>query len=337
MKKVLLIVLLITLVLFSGISYSFTDSTGRTVDLKKERIENVAVTGPLAQMIVFALAPDKLVGFSTTMTEEEKEYFPQKYQSLPVLGQLYGTHGKLNLESLLSTHPDVIIDMGEPKGSIENDMDEIQKKTNIPTVHISCYLDSYGEAFRQLGKLLNMEKEAEVLAKYCESTYSSVLKDLEDISKKRCVYLLGDKGLNVIANQSYHAELLNLLTDNIAVIDNPTSKGTGNEIDMEQLLIWQPEVIIFAPGSVYSKVARNYIWRGLKAIRTGNFYEVPSSPYNWLGFPPSVQRYLGMVWLETTLYPKESSFDVYKETSKFFNLFYHASLTREQFEKIVGK
>jgi len=335
MKKFLLVMVLVTLVVFSAMSYSFTDSTGRKVDLKKEEIQNVVVTGPLAQMMVFALAPDKLVGFSTTMTEEEKEVFPEKYQSLPILGQLYGTHGKLNLESLLSTHPDVIIDMGEPKGSIIEDMNDIQKKTNIPTVHISCYLDSYGEAFRQLGKLLDMEKEAETLAQYCESTYSLVLKDLEGISKKKCVYLLGDKGLNVIANQSYHAELLNLLTDNIAVIDNPTSKGTGNEIDMEQLLIWQPEVILFAPGSVYSKVSRNYIWRGLKAIRTGNFYEVPSSPYNWLGFPPSVQRYLGMFWLETTLYPEECSFNFYDEVHQFFNLFYHNNLTKEQFEDIV--
>jgi len=337
MKKVLLVMLLVTVILFSGMSYSFTDSTGRNVDLKKESIANIAVSGPLAQMMVFALAPEKLVGFSTDMTEAEKEYIPVKYQSLPILGQLYGTHGKLNLESLLSTHPDVIIDMGEPKGNIAQDMEELQKKTNIPTVHISCYLDSYGEAFRQLGKLLNMEEKAEVLAEYCENTYSLVLKDLEVINKKRCVYLLGDKGLNVIANKSYHAELLNLLTDNVAVIDNPTSKGTGNEIDMEQLLIWQPDVILFAPGSIYSKVSKNYIWRALKAIKSGNYYEVPSSPYNWLGFPPSVQRYLGMIWLESTLYPEDCSFDIYHEVSKFFSLFYHTYLTKMQFESIVGK
>ena len=337
MKKVLMVMLLVTSIVFSAMSYSFTDSTGRVVDLKNENIDNIAVSGPLAQMMVFALAPEKLVGFSTTITEEEKEYIPKKYQNLPVLGQLYGTHGKLNLESLLSTHPDVIIDMGEPKNTIVDDMNDIQEKTNIPTVHISCYLNSYGEAFRQLGKLLNMEEEAEILAQYCEQTYSIVLKDLEKIDKKRCVYLLGDKGLNVIANQSYHAELLNLLTENIAVIDNPTSKGTGNEIDMEQLLVWQPDVILFAPGSVYSKVSKNYIWRSLKAIKAGTYYEVPSSPYNWLGFPPSVQRYLGMIWLESILYPEDCSFNVYQEVSKFFSLFYHSYLTKMQFENIVGK
>jgi len=336
MKKAFLIIVLIMVVVFSGFSRTFVDSTGRTVDLKTDKIERVAISGPLAQMMVFAIAPEKLVGFSIAIGQDEEQFFPEKYLNLPVLGQLYGTHGELNLESLLAAKPDVIVDLGEPKGTIKEDMQAIQDQTKIPTVHISCYLNNYGEAFEKLGELLGDEDRAAILSDYCSNSYSQVSNIVSKVDKKRCVYLLGDKGLNVIANKSYQAELINFMTNNIATVDNPTSKGTGNEIDMEQLLIWQPDVIFFAPGSVYSKVGSNYLWKAIKAVRNKNYYEVPMGPYNWMGFPPSVQRYLGMFWLAKILYPEDCDFNLYTKVKQYFALFYHYDLTQAKFEELVG-
>ena len=68
-------------------------------------------------------------------------------------------------------------------------------------------------------------------------------------TKANLLYISGDKGLNVIAKGSYHAEILDQLSNNLAVVDQPSSKGTGNEVDMEQILKWNPDVILFAPGS----------------------------------------------------------------------------------------
>ena len=42
---------------------AFTDSVGRTVEVPTN-IERVAISGPLAQIVVFALCPDKLVGIA---------------------------------------------------------------------------------------------------------------------------------------------------------------------------------------------------------------------------------------------------------------------------------
>ena len=73
---------------------AFVDSTGRTVELP-ETFERIAVSGPLAQIVVFALAPDMLVGIATDWSAEAEQYLPTEYYSLPVLGQLYGTKGAL--------------------------------------------------------------------------------------------------------------------------------------------------------------------------------------------------------------------------------------------------
>ena len=44
-------------------TYLFTASVGRTVEIPK-RIDRIAPSGGLAQMALFAIAPDKLVGVS---------------------------------------------------------------------------------------------------------------------------------------------------------------------------------------------------------------------------------------------------------------------------------
>nr|HMM32457.1 ABC transporter substrate-binding protein [Clostridia bacterium] len=95
-------------------TFVFTDSVGRQVELPKN-IEKIAVSGPLAQIAVFALAPDKLAGVASAWDESAKQYVDEKYYNLPELGQLYGGKGELNLETLLASGVQVVIDVGEPK------------------------------------------------------------------------------------------------------------------------------------------------------------------------------------------------------------------------------
>ena len=126
-----------------------------------------------------------------------------------------------------------------------------------------------------------------------------------------------------------------MMSSNAAVVDEPSSKGTGNEVDMEQILLWNPDVILFAPNSIYDTAADDAAWQQLTAIQTGHYYEVPLGPYNWLGFPPSVQRYLGMLWLSDLLYPEQANYDLFSEVSRYYQLFYHRSLSREQFDALT--
>ena len=82
----------------------FTDSVGREVELPAQ-IERVALSGPMAQIVVFSLAPDKLVGIASEWDKTAEEYLDTAYYQLPVIGQLYGGKGELNLEELLRVDP----------------------------------------------------------------------------------------------------------------------------------------------------------------------------------------------------------------------------------------
>ena len=313
----------------------FTDSCGREVTVPAD-IQKIAVSGPLAQIVVFAIAPDKMVGVANAWDESAKTYFDAKYLELPLLGQLYGGKGELNLETLLAAAPDVVIDVGEPKDSMAEDLDALQEQTGIPFVHIDAYLASMDDTYAMLGDLLAMPNEAQGLADYCRYAYDKVKAIADSVEKVNLLYVTGEEGLNVIARGSYHAEVIDMLCNNLAVVDEPSSKGTGNEVDMEQILNWNPAAVIFAPGGIYSTVADNENWQTIPAIRDGRYYEVPMGPYNWMGFPPSVQRILGMQWMAKVLYPDAADYDMYETTQTYFQLFYHCDLTAEQYAALTA-
>jgi iron complex transport system substrate-binding protein len=322
----------------SGDTYLFTDSAGRQVELPKN-IERIAPSGSLAQIVLFAIAADKLVGLSDTWAEDASPYLDSKYLDLPVFGQFYGK-GDLNMEALAAANPQVIIDIGEAKDTIVEDMDSIQKQLGIPTIFVEATLESMDDCYATIGKVLGLEAEGKTLSDYCNKVYTNTVDKMGTIKeedKANLLYCVGDTGTSVIAKGSFHAEVLDLLANNVAVVDDPSSKGSGNEVSLEQIYLWNPDLILFAPGSVYDKVGTDKSWLELEAITKGSYYEVPNGPYNWMGFPPSVNRYIGMIWLSNLLYPDVFNYNLYDETAEYYKLFYHCDLTQEQYTALIAK
>ncbi|MCL1963503.1 MAG: ABC transporter substrate-binding protein [Firmicutes bacterium] len=322
----------------AGETVHFTDSAGRSVEVPAD-ITRIALSGGTAQMILVALAPEYFVGVASPWPKEAQAFLDEDYYNLPVIGQLYGAKD-LNLEQLAALDPQIIIDVGEAKASIAEDMDDLQATLGIPTVHVDAYLDTFAQAYRTLGALLGLEARGEALAAYCETAYAravAIAAQLEEGDRVRMLYLLGSDGLNVIAKGSFHGEIIDMLCENLAVIEGPSTKGTGDPVDMEQILLWNPDVIVFAPGSVYAQVKDDPLWNELDAIQNGRYVEAPLGPYNWMGFPPSVQRYLGLLWMGSLFYPELAGYDLYEEVAAYFELFYHTELTREQFDRLTER
>lgn len=315
----------------------YTDSLGRQVELPTH-IDKVALSGPLAQIMLFPLCPDKLVGVASTWSEDAALYLKEEHYTLPEIGQLYGGKGALNLETLLNSGAQVVIDVGRPVDGLAEDLDDLQTQTGVPFVHIATTTEETGDTYRILGELLGMEEEAEALAEYCDRIYSQTMDLMGSVEKVNALYITGEEGLNVIPLGSYHSEVVDLMTNNLAVVDNPSSKGTGNEVDMEQILLWNPDVILFSHDSIYDTVADDPAWQEVSAIANGRYYEAPYGPYNWMGNPPSVQRYICMQWLSHILYPDATAdYDMYEITREYYELFYHCDLTQDLYDGLTAR
>jgi iron complex transport system substrate-binding protein len=315
----------------------FTDSAGRDVSLPA-KISRVSPSGSLAQMFLLSIAPDMLCTIASDLSAGEREFLPAHLAGLPVVGQFYGSRD-INLEEIAAIGPDLVIDVGEIKKNIAQDMDAITASTALPAVHITADLESTPRAFRTLGKLLGRPEKGEALAAFCEKTLAAVNEVMMKAgdNKKSVLYCMGKAGTNVLAKGSFHGEVLDRLSDNRAVVNNISSRGSGNETDLEQISVWNPDVILFGPESVYEDAGTDRAWRQLRAIQSGSYFKVPEGPYNWMGSPPSVNRYMGMLWLCKILYPEYARYDLYSEAAEYYRLFYGYELSRERYERLVSR
>lgn len=315
----------------------FTDSVGRRVSLPRE-ITRIAPSGPMAQIFLFTLAQDRLVGWSLKPTNEMGGYISPAEARLPVFGQFYGSVSNLNLEALIASEPQVIVDMGEIKKGISSDMDSIQKRTGIPAVFIKAdTLDSYGDTYRALAELLGgpssaKAQEALAQAQFCDQTVQWIRdgrKKIDPLKKVRIYYGEGISGLQTVPAFSLHSQVIEEIgAENVAQIPITTGAG-GNKITMEQLLLWDPDIIIFGYGATAETVKQDPLWKELRAVQSGRVYTIPAAPYGWFGRPPSINRIAGLYWLGSLAYPTVyDPLAAQQGLEGFYSLFYHHPLPK---------
>lgn len=319
-------------------TWTFTDSCGREVELPVE-VNTIVPSGSIAQIMLYTVCPDKLQSFSTALTRVQKQYIDEKYHNLHVTGQFYGGGSTVNYEQILASAPDVIIDIGEAKDTIRDDMDELQRRTGVPVIFIEAGLGQLAEAYETLGKITGETGQAAACAEYIRETLSEAEAFSGQIPKnerKRVLYSQGEYGTEVLGVGSVHAEVLEYAAaENVAVLDAVASQG-GNEVSMEQIYLWNPDVIILSPDANYDEIFTDPAWSPVAAVQNGEVYEVPNGPYNWMDRPPSVQRVLAVKWLGSLLYPEIFDYDMLAETQEFYSLFFHYELSAEQAEELMA-
>ena len=251
---------------------------------------------------------------------------------------LFGAKSALNLETLLGCAPQVIIDTGEAKKGAKEDLDALQEQLGIPVIFIEAKLSDYGAAYERLGELLSMEERGGELSTYCTDVYNMTVTTMENIPENervRMAYLLGDNGLNAIAKTSFQAAVVDMVADNVVVVDDVSGKGNGNEISLEQIALWNPDLIVFQTGSIYDTVGDDPAWAGIAAIDSGNYYQVPNVPYCWLNNPPTVNQLMGLQWLPRLLYPDAFDDSIEDVTRAYFHTMYNYDLSDTELADLI--
>lgn len=316
----------------------FTDSAGRTVEVPAV-IDRIAPSGHTANQVLLTMASEKMVGLSQELSEDQQKYLGVDTSDLPVFGAIFGAKGDLNKEAIAAADPQVIIDTGVLDDDVASGLDQLQEELGIPCVFIETNMDDYGASYEKLGELLGMEERGNELSEYCQNAYDEVVDVMSTISddeRANVLYLMGEDGTNVIAKGTQQAEVVDLVADNLAVMDNPSNTGMGSETSLEQIALWNPDIIVFASGSIYDTVADDPAWDGIAAIDNGNYYEAPGTPYNWLNSPPTVNQVMGMQWLPRLLYPDKFDDSIADVTKSYYSTFYGYDLSDEELDELIA-
>ena len=258
---------------------TITDGVGRQVQVP-ERVESIVCVGVDAlRYTCYVGAADLVVGV------EDYEVKPgmsrlynyvnfDQFKDLPVIG----TNGQPYTEEIISLAPDVIV--MSAYASVE--ADDLQSKTGTPVVVVpgsdtTLDDDSY-ETIRILGELCGMETRAAELTDYLQTIQNDLddrTKDIPD-SEKPSVYVAGVsfKGAHGFeGTESFYGPFELIHANNLA---NTTGQTGAFDIDLEQVLSWDPE-IIFLDFNGMDLIREDYAknpdyYNSLTAVREGNVY-----------------------------------------------------------------
>lgn len=318
-----------------------TDMAGRKVTVPAaENIESVFSAGPVAAIFLYMVAPDKLLGWNYELNDVEKSIILDKYQDLPN----FGMGDAVNYEAVIAANPTIAINSGKINDAMVSDCDALSESLGIPVVAVDNELNNSAEAFRFMGELLGVEDHAEEIAQYAEQVFTDInaLSDIPEEKKVSVYFGNGEDSLETAPRGSQHAQILDAINA-VNVADLELGDGSRVQISAEQLLAWDPDVIVVngepkadkSGSSAAEDILSNPDYASLKAVQDQKVYGTPNVPFSWVDRPAGPNRLIGMRWFSALIYPEYIKCDINEEIHKFFDLFYHVDLSDEQLENVL--
>ncbi|MDR2197294.1 MAG: ABC transporter substrate-binding protein [Coriobacteriales bacterium] len=322
-----------------------TDDADRSLEIPTpDRIKTVFFTSALAQVYITSLSPDLLGGTASKFDEGQLRFMPEIVRSLPYLGTIHN-NGEIDRESLLSEDIDIMFSISGI-GLTQQNVSEavgLQEQTGIPCLLVDGSFERIPSAFRFLGDILGREQRAEELAQFCEQSYQAVREVVATIPESERItvyYAEGPEGLQTEPETSQH--MLGFLEGGAlcAAKCDETYGGGMTDVSLEQVLKWDPEVIIAwdtdVRGGAADDIRTNPDWAQITAVRNGRVYAMPNEPWSWCDRPPGVNRIIGIHWVANLLYPDIYDIDMLEVTREYFQVMYQVEVDDETILGILG-
>lgn len=316
-----------------------TDMAGRTMTVPDD-IGMIFSTNAISAIFLYTLAPDKLLGWNYELNDIERSMIVEEYHSLPNFGQ----GDAINYEAVIAAAPTIALNVSAINDGTIDQANELAEKLGAPVVMVSNQLKDAPETYRFLGELLGLEDQAELLAAYTEKTFDDISNmNIPEEEKIHIYYGNGEDSLETAPKGSSHGQIIDMVNA-INIADLEMGDGSRVRISLEQLLAWDPDVIVVngepksntSGGAAADAIMNNPDFASLKAVQNGMVFGAPNVPFSWVDRPPGPNRIVGMRWLSALIYPDYVNYNVDEEVREFFRLFYHITLTDEKLEEIYN-
>jgi iron complex transport system substrate-binding protein len=313
------------------------DSAGRQVRVPA-KVDRVFAAGGPAAVFLYTLAPEKLLNWTLPLTPEERSYVPGRYADLPGLGRLTGRGNTASVETVLAARPDVILDYGTINATYVSLADRIQKQIGVPYLLFGGTFAHTAASYKSAGAALGVNERGAQLSTYVEQLLADIDRRLGRIpaeNRPAVYYARGPRGFQTGLKGSINVESIERIgARNVAA--ERMGQGSLVSVSPEQVLMWDPEIVITIEPEFAAGAASDDVWKNIKAVRSGRVHVVPLWPFPWIDSPPSVNRLIGLKWLGSVLYPKVFPEDLRTETRNFYTLFYHRAPDDRQLNELLS-
>lgn len=345
MKKMLAALLALVMLFAMAVSASaeatpetriVTDVWNREVEIPYE-VKSIVCLGSMGPRFAAYLdVVDMMVGAEDSDIEKMSvryDYSPvyhEQLKELPSVGAGGGS-GDNNgyAEAIIQAQPDVII-----AGFNEDAADELQAQTGIPVVSVRYrtqgFIDEgFHRAMRVFAEVVGAQERCEQVLAYvdaCKADLNDRTKDIPDSDKLRAytgaVTFNGRHGFAFTYVNFPAFTAVNALNVADVLLEERTGEAAaeaaasgkayigndGFEVDLEQIIAWDPDIIFLDPGNmdlVNDEYANNPgFFDSLRAIQEGQVYTMPST--NAAG-PNVTYLLINAYYAGLTLYPEQFS------------------------------
>lgn len=333
-KKLSLILLLSFLITIGGIvSVSSSnqpilleDHLGRTIELPGPAQRVIGTHNPSKNMVI-VLDGDasRFVGFGN------KDMAFGLYEIVaPTIEDMVqvGRGQNLSMETILAVEPDLMVLPVRFQGLIPQ-LEEI----GVPSlaIHVEKFA-SISDALLLVGKAIGQDERAEELVQFIEEKIRKFSGLTDAIENKPRVMMTSKSSETRVSTDEMLQNQMIEMGGGVSVTAGYQLADFWAEVDMEQIIAWNPEVIFVPPYANYSiqeDILENPRWADISAVQNQRIYQFPSllDPWDY----PTAASVLGLCWTFNTLHPEIYSFDeLMEDVNDFYQFVYGVTFSAEE-------
>ncbi len=315
-------------------NHTLVDSLGRQVDMpiSVERIACMyAFTGHVVAMLGRA---DDIVAVSnglkrdvmlTTMHPAIRKALVPKFQ------------GAVNIEELARTKPDIVFVSAETgRNKAEGaKLDACGLKWLVIDFHS---MEQQQQAIALIGKAIGASKKASAYNSFYQKCIDLASQAVETISSERRarIYHATNEPTRTTLRKSLSSDWIQAAGVVNVASRTPTRLLDGkNHISIEQILLWNPEVILVNEPGAARFIKESPKWSAIAAVENRRVYQMPIGVSRW-GHPGSLETPLAILWTVKSVYPDRlTDIDMKNEISRFYKTFFNYELSEDMIRQIL--
>ena len=297
------------------------DHLGREIVLEKEAEKLVSGYYITTSMLIALGLRDNVVGIEAKANSRPiYSMAAPEFLDLPNVG----TAKEFNLEGTLALEPDLVILPIRLKEAVES-----LEKLGINVIAVNPEdMELLKESLKMIGQATGTIDRAKSLIAYYEEKTEEIEKLVASKDKKRIYFGGNSDFLSTATNKMYQNYMIETAGgENVAGDIDDTYWAN---VSYEQLIAYNPDIIIIAPGANYSleDILNDSNLAAINAIKNKAVYAMPDDFESWDSPVPS--SILGTMWLTSILNGEDYPYDKFVDDAEsFYKEFYNITIDRE--------
>lgn len=314
---------------------TLTDQAGNQVEINLPVRRLLSAYGPVTSIVYSVDAQDRFVSASylgardplgSSVMEKMDPRFPE------IQGDESFSQSNFNIEEAASLDPDLILANARSAW-----LDSVSQ-LDIPVfLYDPESPEKLKEAVLLTGQIFgpHSTEKAELWVQYFEAVIERIGAGVEGIPEENRfdVLFTGTEPLRVVSGDMFQSFIIDVAGGNSVSSD---LEGYWNNVNLEQIAIWDPDVIIVPPygGASIEAIIESQEWQILEAVQEGRVYRMPKLVAPW--DTPAPDAILGIIWMGERLYDDEIGIECEVEAQYFYQTFFDYQSTEEELASICS-